>query len=84
MSMMQTHGRAEWSDTIGEWIVVYGNIGFRYYFDCKAEAEEYIRLRTRLGGSGELWRTLGVWCVQHKHDYQCLPHWQRGKHGNAN
>ena len=85
MAQVENYGRVEWSESLGEWIVIFGNIGYRHYFDCKAEADEYLRIRSTLGDSGKVWHTLGIWCVQHKHDFQCLPHWTRKEnHADTN
>lgn len=73
-----------WSEQWGEWIVVIDGTGHRYYFDCKAEAEEYLRLASKHGQGAYIWRNLDKWFKSHKHDFQCRPHWQRGKHGNNN
>lgn len=74
----------EWAEQWGEWIVVADDIGYRYYFDCKAEAQEYVRITENLDHNGYVWRRLGEWSKNHKHDFQCEPHWERMKHDNRN
>lgn len=76
--------RVEWSEQLGEWIVVVDDIGYRYYFDCKAEADEYVRLVLKYGQDSYIWRNLDKWFKNHKHNFECKPHWVRGTNGNAN
>lgn len=74
------NGHIEYSTQHDEWIVVFDGVGYRHFFDCKAEAEEYLRLVTGLGYPGYVWRNLGEWCKQHKHDNNCFPYWKRVTH----
>lgn len=76
--------RVDWAEQWGEWIIVVDDIGYRYFFDCKAEANEYLRLTNSGDYEGKVWRTLGVWCTQHKHNHECSPHWQRGNNASTN
>ena len=71
--------RVEFSESLREWIIVIDDTGYRHYFDCKAEAEEYLRLCRDPHLSPYVWRRLGQWCVTHKHDEHCSPNWMRGK-----
>jgi hypothetical protein len=74
----------DWAEQWGEWIIVIDGTGYRHFFDCKAEAEEYLRLSCIHGQDAYIWRSLDKWFKGHKHNYECAPHWQRGKHGNTN
>lgn len=75
----------EWAEQWGEWIIVTEGVGHRYYFDCKAEAEQYIRLTEPLGhGDPYVWRRLGDWCRNHKHNFECRPHFTRKERNAAN
>jgi hypothetical protein len=76
--------QVEWAEQWGEWIIVVDDIGYRYYFDCKAEAQEYVRLTENLDHEGYVWRRLGLWSMKHKHNYECRPHWQRGTNEHNN
>lgn len=74
----------DWSEQWGEWIIVTEGIGQRHYFDCKAEADEYLRITAEQGHSDPyVWRRLGEWCKHHKHGFYCKPQWERGN-TNAN
>lgn len=69
--------RVEWSEHLGEWLIIVDDIGYRYFFDCRAEADEYLRLTENAGHDAYVWRRLGVWSSNHKHNFQCRPHWTR-------
>lgn len=74
----------DWAEQWGEWIIVTGGVGYRHFFDCKAEAKEYLRLTMGHGDNAYVWRTLDLWFKSHKHDFECAPHWQRGTDENGN
>ncbi len=74
----------DWAEQWGEWIVVIDGVGYRHYFDCKAEAEEYLRLAQKHGSNAYVWRCLDLWFKNHQHNYRCAPYWQRGKNESTN
>jgi aminoglycoside phosphotransferase (APT) family kinase protein len=85
MSKQEKHnGHVDWSEQWGEYIIIRDGVGTRHYFDCKAEAQEYLRITNELGHDGYVWRRMGKWCESHKHNYECQPYWQRGNHENNN
>ena len=68
----------DWSEQWGEWIIVENGVGRRFFFECRAEAEEYLRLTQEQDGSPYVWRSMDSWYRDHRHTYLCRPLWQRG------
>lgn len=69
--------RVVWSDQLNEWVIVTRGIGRRHFFDCKAEAEEHLRLAIKHGQDAYVWRILGQWVKTHQYNEHCSPHWKR-------
>lgn len=76
--------QVEWSEQWGEWIIVHDGVGRRLYLDCRAEAEEYLRITEGSDGEPYVWRRMEKWAREHRHNWECMPHWQRGADGASN
>jgi hypothetical protein len=74
-----------WSDYWGEWIVIVDDVGYRYFFDCKAEAQHYLDITEPRDGNAYVWRSMEKWAREHTHNEFCKPQWKRGAlHENTN
>lgn len=79
MTQIQDRYQVVYSKALSEWIVMIDDVGYRLYFDCRAEAEQYVKIKSRPFSSPFVWRELGDWIKDHRHNDACEPNWVRAK-----